>query len=213
MILTSPTKNNIEMWLTQEMIATGGGAFTPADDMWRPDPTSQSANVVEAKLAVQEGVRLWLVAALAYYAKECSARTLKGVAWVLTLCANSGFDVLDETHALAIRNRLSERDFCILRSFIKRWREEYSLAVCPSERVVIALYALKPNVANGPCPVESMDPKKGPFTVLEKQALGKRCLYKWQGVGRSVYVHQVVDSHWRSYPPDTAIVVRGYHQY
>ncbi|OLO12393.1 hypothetical protein BTW10_02665 [Chromohalobacter japonicus] len=171
MILTSPDKKNIEMWLGQEMVATGGGVFTPSDNFWRPDPTTQSANVAEAKHAVKEEMQPWLIAALAYYAKERSARTLKGVVGVLKLCANSGFDVLDEPHVISIRNRLSERDFCILRSFIKRWREEYSLIVCPSEQVTMAFYTLKPNEDKGPCPVESMDPKKGPFTVLELQAL------------------------------------------
>lgn len=171
MILTSPNNKNIKMWLDQEMVAAGGGVFTPSDDFWRPDPTTQSANVAEAKHAVKEEIQPWLIAALTYYAKERSARTLKGVAGILKVCAVSGFDVLDESHTVSIRNRLSERDFCVLRSFIKRWREEYSLTVCPSERVIMTFYALKPNEDKGSCPVESMDPKKGPFTVLELQAL------------------------------------------
>ena len=52
MILTSPNNKNIKMWLDQEMVAAGGGVFTPSDDFWRPDPTTQSANVAEAKHAV-----------------------------------------------------------------------------------------------------------------------------------------------------------------
>ncbi|UYG06863.1 site-specific integrase [Halomonas sp. M4R1S46] len=171
MILTTPTKNNIDVWLHQEMIAMGGGAFKPADDWWRPDPTAQSANIAEAKFAVPEAMRSWLAAALAYYAKDNSARTLKQLAYVLGRCADLGVDVLDEADAIAIRNRLGKSEFSVLRVFLKRWREEYLLAVCPSEQVIKALYALKPKNTSGPCPVESMNPVKGPFTVRETQAL------------------------------------------
>lgn len=171
MISTSPTKLDIEAWLSQEMIAKGGGVFTPADDWWRPDRTAVAANVGEAKYAVQEAARPWLIAALAYYAKEKAARSLKLLTYVLTICAGAGLDVLNDTHALAIRNRLSKSDFSSLRAFLKYWREEYLLAVCPSEQVIMALYDLKPSGISRPCPVESMDPTRGPFTTLETQAL------------------------------------------
>lgn len=171
MILTSPTTSNIEAWLDQEMIAKGGGAFTPTDDWWRPDPTTGSANVAEAKRAVKEPMRSWLVAALAYYAKVKSARTLNHMTYILTRCAASGLDVLEEADVLAIRNKLDKSEFSVLRIFLKHWRDEYLLAVCPSKQVIMTFYALKPRDASGPCPVESMNPIKGPYTELEIQAL------------------------------------------
>ncbi|MDI5934659.1 site-specific integrase [Halomonas kalidii] len=171
MILTSPTESNIEMWLNQEMIAKNGGAFRPEDDKWRPDLTCRSANVAEAKCAVQEAARPWLVAALAYYAKVKSARTLNKMTGILRQCAASGLNVLDEADAIAIRNKLRKGQFSILRVFLKEWREDYLLAVCPSEQVVTILYELTSKNIRGPCPVESMNPRVGPFTVLETQSL------------------------------------------
>lgn len=171
MNLTSPTTSNIHKWLEQEMIAKGGGIFTPANDVWRPDVTAMSANIKKAKCAVQEEIQPWLIAAITYYAKERAARTLNFLVNTLVGCAVSGFDVLDDANAIAIRNRFSKTEFSILRTFLKRWREEYMLAVCPSERAVSALYALKTKETFRPCPVESMNPLKGPYTVLETQAL------------------------------------------
>ncbi|MDN6297920.1 MAG: site-specific integrase [Halomonas sp.] len=171
MILTSPTKSNIEVWLGQERLAKGGGVFTPEDNIWRLDPTAGLANIEVAKKAVNNEEQPWLVAALAYYAKERSARTLNAIVRILKKCAASKFNILDEDDALAIRNSTSKSEFSSLRVFLKQWREEYLLAVCPSERVVAAVYALKPNNISGPCPVESMDPVKGPFSLLETQAI------------------------------------------
>lgn len=171
MILKSPAKSDIGAWLHQEMIAKGGGLFIPADDWWRPDPTAQSANIAEAKCSVTEAMRPWLTAALAYYAKENAARTLKQLSYILRRCAVSGLDVLSEADAVAIRNSLLKSEFAVLRAFLKKWRESYLLEVSPSEDVIETLYSLKPLKALGPCPVESMDPMKGPFTVRETKSI------------------------------------------
>ena len=144
MILSSPSKKNIDAWLMSEMTAKSGGRFTPSDDYWRPDPTAQAANVASAKCAVIDKVRPWLIAALSYYAMEYSARTLKHLAYILSKCGNSSLDVLDESNVIAVRNILSKSEFAVLRSFLKRWREDYLLEVKPSEAVVDYLYAIKP---------------------------------------------------------------------
>lgn len=171
MILTSPTGSNIEIWLSQETIAKGGGSFIPADDIWKPDSTANSSNIAAAKYAVQEPMRPWLTAALVYYAKERSARTLKSITYVLSRCGASRIDVLSEADVLAMRNRFSHGEFSILRVFLKLWCEDYLLDVHPSERLIKALYEIKSNDVNRPCPVESMDPDKGPFTLFEMQSL------------------------------------------
>lgn len=171
MILSSPSKKNIEVWLDQEMVAKGGGTFTPSEDCWRPDPTALSSNIVEAKYAVSEEVQPWLVASLAYYAKEKSARSLKQITYTLKRCASANLDVMDEGNALAIRNLLCKSEFSCLRAFLKQWKESYLLAICPSESTIKALYEMKAQSDKGPCPVESMNPQKGPFTALETQAL------------------------------------------
>ncbi|WP_199456787.1 MULTISPECIES: tyrosine-type recombinase/integrase [unclassified Marinobacter] len=171
MFLEKPIKSNIEEWLNQEMTAKGGGKFTPSDDLWRPDPTATSANVGKAKWAVNEDSQAWLIAALSYYAKEMSARRMTHMTYLLKRCAGWGLNVLDEGDALVLRNSLSASEFTSLRAFLKRWREKYGLAICPSERLIAVLYALRPNDSSGPCPVESMDPVKGPFTVLETQSI------------------------------------------
>ncbi|MDW7746375.1 hypothetical protein [Halomonas sp.] len=170
-ILSSPSKNNIDAWLMSEMTAKSGGRFTPSDDYWRPDPTAQAANVASAKCAVIDKVRPWLIAALSYYAMEYSARTLKHLAYVLSKCGNSSLDVLDESNIIAVRNILSKSEFAVLRSFLKRWREDYLLEVKPSEAVVDYLYAIKPRNNVGQCPVESMNPEKGPLTPLERRSI------------------------------------------
>lgn len=171
MILTSPTESDIDFWLAQEKVAKNGSVFIPKDDYWQLDPTTSSANVKKAKASVKKEIEAWLVAALSYYAQESSARTVNLITSILSRCAASKLNVLDEIDALAIRNRFNRNEFSTLRRFIKKWREEYSLSVFPSEEVVSAFKALKPNKNAGPCPVESMDPVKGPFTLNEMQAI------------------------------------------
>jgi Phage integrase family len=170
MILSSPTQSNIEEWLNQEMTAKGGGTFRPADDLWRPDQTAQSINAGSAKQSVPEKAQPWLVTALAYYTKEYSVRTVVNLAGTLSLCARLKMDVIDENFSLTMRDRLSRSAFSALRKFLKYWFDLDKLTIRPSQKVISSLFDLRLKSTNV-CPVESMDPVKGPFTELEEQAL------------------------------------------
>lgn len=169
MISTKPKESDIKTWLDQPMIAKGGGTFIPSDNVWRPDPTANSANVVGAKKAVPEEYQQWLVVALAFLAKEKSARSLVDLVWALKACGESGLNVLDSSEAIRIRDRLTRTTFSSLRVFLRYWHD-LELDMGPNESEIAALFDLKPKPPSQ-CPVESLNPIIGPYTQLELQAI------------------------------------------
>jgi len=170
MSLTSPTEETIWQWLSQDMRAKNGAYFRPTDDFWRPDTTTMSANIGGAKLSVPYEFQLWLVAALAIYAKEYSARSLKGLASILKVLSDEEFNILDKKSVIPINRRLRREEFSTLRAFISYWHNLNQLTIKPEKDLIATYYSvrLKPT---GTCPVESVDPEKGPFTELETQAI------------------------------------------
>ncbi len=169
MILTKPTKSDIERWLDQAMIAKGGGVFVPSNDRWRPDPTTYSANVVAAKKSVPDECQLWLVAAIAFRAKEVSARSLNGLVGALKYCGDKNLNILDVSNVVTIQKGLSRSQFSMIRSFLKFWAD-LELDVAPDTGLIAVLYEQKSKRRSG-CPVESVDPVKGPFTVHELKGI------------------------------------------
>ena len=169
MIVTKPKESDIDTWLDQPMIAKGGGEFVPSDDRWRPDPTANSGNIARAKKAVPKEYEQWLVVALAFLAKERSARALVDLVWALKACGDSALNVLDASNAIGIRNRLTRTTFFSLRRFLRYW-QNLELDVGPNGDVVAALFELKPKPLPQ-CPVESLNPTIGPYTQLEFKAI------------------------------------------
>lgn len=168
-IRTKPTANDISEWLQQKAIAKGGGIFRPSSSKWRPDPTTYSANIAEAKKAVSEFYQPWLIVALVFRAKEISARALCRLSGTLKLCADNNLNILDIKDVILVHQKLDRTQHSILRSFLKYW-VNLELDVSPSSDVVDSHYQLKPK-SRSRCPVESMDPEKGPYTELEVKSL------------------------------------------
>lgn len=169
MVLTKPKKGDIAEWLDQVMVAKGGGTFVPSDDRWRPDPTAESANISGAKKAVPKDAQQWLVVALAFLAKEKSARALNDLAWALKRCGEFDLDVLDTSNAIKVRDILTRTTFSSLRVFLRYWHG-LELSVRPNGDVITEYFELKPKPPSQ-CPVESLNPILGPYTQLELKAL------------------------------------------
>jgi len=169
-----PTENNVDSWLQTRMKAKCGGYFIPSENLWRPDPTCLATNIGSTKEAVQEPVKPWLTVALAYYATIKSIRTLNVLAGILRRCAIAKINILDERYVISISRLISRREFSTLRVFINEWRENFLLPISPCEKLVKALYEISIKNNDRMCPVESMNPITGPFTVFEMQ-----CIFNW----------------------------------
>ena len=173
--LQAPTKDTLDTWLNTPRLAKCGEVFTPAEPMWKPDKsTSSLVNWKAAIAGVSPDWQPWLHAALAYRMADMAASTVSGTASALSRAAQDGLDPLNEDHLITLRERFNNSEFSAIAAFMAFWRNCESLEQRPSQPLIDAYQALprKKNSKNDV--ILSLDPKQGPLTRVEQDAL-----YQW----------------------------------
>jgi len=170
--LQAPTKDSLDAWLHTPRLAKCGEVFTPAEPMWRPDKSANSSANWEAAIAcVSPDWQPWLHAALAYRMADVSASTVANNTSVLSRAAQAGIDPLNENHLIALRERLSMSELCIIAAFMAFWHDCESLEQRPSRALIDAYQALPRKKRSSKDAILSLDPEQGPYTQVEQDAL------------------------------------------
>ncbi|MGP9569667.1 site-specific integrase [Halomonas sp. AOP5-CZ2-32] len=170
--LEAPTQDSLDAWLNTPRLAKCGEFFTPSEPMWWPDRSARSSVNWQAAIAcVPSDWQRWLHAALAYRMVEATQGTIGLATSILSRAAQVGLDPLNEHHLIDLRERFSMEEFSSLKSSMKFWQECESLEKRPSQALIDAYDRLPKKKRLQNDVILSLDPRKGPFTQAEQDAL------------------------------------------
>ena len=174
-VLEAPTEDTLDQWLKKPQLASCGQTFIPTETPWRPDTTNLSVNWTTAVACVPKPMQRWMQAALVYEMRKNSQSTVKGLCSGLAVLANKDLNPFKVKDLIKIRDESPISWFSAIRAFIERWHANADLAERPSQALVDA-YAKIPAKKQGQTHkvVASLDPKEGPLTAIEMNAL-----YSW----------------------------------
>lgn len=173
--LQAPTQDTLDAWLNVPRLAKCGKFFTPSEPMWRPDQSYRNAVNWETAIAcVTQEWQRWLHAALAYRMADVAQGTADRSASVLARAAQAGLNPLREDHLIDLRERFNAGEFSALVAFMGFWRDCESVEQRPLQSLMDAYNSLPKKKPSNKDVVLSLDPKRGPLTRSEQDAL-----YQW----------------------------------
>ena len=166
----------IEELLKKEYVSEAGNKFNPYDDAWALDPiNAKTVNVVQSLKVIPEKLHPYYRLALARYALNRKADTVINVVnYMIIVEARHGekINLLDEKHFLSAKIRSGkEREYQIstIRGFLRFWNKSGIYGI--SDDFINSIGKLKFKGNSKGEAVLSNDPEKGPYTVLEMQAV------------------------------------------
>ncbi|UZJ44208.1 site-specific integrase [Marinimicrobium sp. C6131] len=170
--LKAPTQDSLDAWLSKPRPAKCGELFTPTEPMWWPDRAARNSVNWQAAIAcVPSDRQSWLHAALAYRMGEVSQATIGLTTSILSRAAQVGLDPLNEDHLIDLRVRFNMVEFSLLVGFMEFWQACESLEQRPSQALIDAYCALPRKKRRRNDVILRLDPKQGPFTQVEQDAL------------------------------------------